>query len=219
MTYAKRILSILLVLCLLGNTANTVFASDTDDGGEELPPIEAATEEPAPEEPPPEQGEEPPSELSDGENPPAPEESTPPEETGEVPPTEEEALPPESTDEEAAHEEPTEDVPSEEVTEGEEETTEPPTEEVPAEETIVTEEEPTAEITAVSDTVMPMASGVEIVHCGNAILTDAVGTLSFEYYSYLDGAKKTAHTGKRAAENQGATDQAPKGKSCPGCRR
>ena len=197
MVYAKRILSILLVLCLLGNTAITVFASDTD-GGDELPPVDTATEEPVVDESPPEQGEEPPAEPSDGEKPTVPEEST---------------------EEEVAPEEPTEDVPPEEVTEGEEETTEPPTEEVPAEETIATEEEPTAEITAVSDTVMPMASGVEIVHCGNTILTDAVGTLSFEYYSYLDGAKKTAHTGKRAAENQGATDQAPKGKSCPGCRR
>ena len=44
MTYAKRILSILLVLCLLGNTAITVFASDTDGGGDELQPVDTATE-------------------------------------------------------------------------------------------------------------------------------------------------------------------------------
>ena len=47
MIYAKRILSILLVLCLLGNTAITVFANDADSGGDELPPVDAATEEPA----------------------------------------------------------------------------------------------------------------------------------------------------------------------------
>ena len=133
MTYAKRILSILLVLCLLGNTAITVFASDTDGSGDELPPVDAATEEPAPEEPP-EQGEEPPPDPSDEEDPTAPEESTPPEDEEETPPTEEEAPPPEGSDEEAAPEEPTEEAPPEEPTEDEEEVSEPPAEDVPAEE-------------------------------------------------------------------------------------
>ena len=99
MTYAKRILSTLLVLCLLGNTAITVFASDTD-GGDELPPVDTATEEPVVDESPPVQGEEP-----------------------------------------------------------------------PAEPFVVTDDgETSAEITAANDIVMPMASGVEIVRCGNAIL-------------------------------------------------
>ena len=190
MTYAKRILSMLLVLCLLGNTAITVFASDTDGGGEELPPIEAATEEPAPEEPPPEQGEEPPSEPSDEEALPDPEESAPPEETEEVPPTDEEAPPTESTDEEAAPEEPTEDVPPEESVEDTEEVSELPAEETPAEEVVVTEEEPTAEITAANDIVMPMATGLKVDHMGNQIITN--GTFSFTYYSYLARESRTA---------------------------
>lgn len=187
MTYAKRILSILLVLCLLGNTAITVFASDTDSGGEELPPIDAATEEPAPEEPSPEQGEEP-SEPSGEEDPTVPEESTPPEEA-EAPPDDEEAPPPESSDEEAAPDEPTEDTTTEEPPEDEEEVTDLTDEETPAEEIVVTDDEASTEITAAYNIVMPMASGVKVDHMGNPINTN--GTLAFGYYSHLDGAWKT----------------------------
>ena len=196
MTYAKRILSILLVLCLLGNTAITVFASDTDGGGEELPPVDAATEEPAPEDPPPEQGEEPPSEPSDEEDPTAPEESTPPEDAEETQPTEEETPPPESSDEEAAPEEPTEDTPPEESPEDEEEATEPPLEEVPTEEIVgIDDGEMSAEITAANDIVLPKGVTGKLEHCGNAILTDGVagGTVRLTYESYLAGAEVTAY--------------------------
>ena len=75
MIYAKRILSILLVLCLLGNTATTIFANDADSGGDELPPDETVVgEEPAPEETEPPDGEAPGDEK--------PPDETAPEETG-----------------------------------------------------------------------------------------------------------------------------------------
>ena len=47
MTYAKRILSILLVFCVLLNLSTAVFARDSD----ELPSAETAAEETTPEEP------------------------------------------------------------------------------------------------------------------------------------------------------------------------
>lgn len=47
MIYAKRILSILLIFCVLLNLSTAVFARDSD----ELPPDETAAEAPTPEEP------------------------------------------------------------------------------------------------------------------------------------------------------------------------
>ncbi|MGM9553041.1 MAG: Cys-Gln thioester bond-forming surface protein, partial [Faecousia sp.] len=211
MTYAKRILSILLVLCVLCNMAITVFASDTDSGGEASSPVDTVADELASEDPPPDQGEDPPDVLTDENKEPSQEETAQletneedtenPTETEEPSPSsetvEESSAPEESIATEESVEENSEpvyeDASAEESSEplyedaSAEESTEPATEADPVEEP----ETPEAQITAVNGRAETKASGVSIVHCGNAINTN--GTLTISYYNYLEGANKTAY--------------------------
>lgn len=195
MTYAKRILSILLVFCVLLNLSTAVFARDSD----ELPLAETAVEEAASEEPVMADKEA----SSDNDLPPAETETTKPAaealpgiaepdagEPTEAPeaetaePTEPEETIPSSeiADEDATSDAPDEAAPVEEATEEStelvaEETTAPPDEEAAA-----PEEMPDAE---------SKASGVPIIHGGDPINTN--GTLTISYYNYLEGVNKTAH--------------------------
>lgn len=201
MTYAKRMLSILLILCVLSNMAITVFASDTDSGGEVSVPVDTATDEPATESLPPEQGEDPPPEvLTDEGTEPSPEGTAPPENNegaAENPTEAEETSPSPGTVEEATS--PEDSV----VTEGfVEESTEPVSEAAPGEEPAEESSEPVSEDasaekseevevkeTEADKRAETRASGLSVTHCGNEITTS--GTFSFSYYSYLEGATKS----------------------------
>ena len=199
MIYAKRMLSILLILCVLSNMAITVFASDTDSGGEVSVPVDTATDEPATESPPPEQGEDPPPEvLTDEGTEPSPEGTAPLENNegaAENPTEAEETSPSPGTVEEATS--PENSVVAEESVE---ESTEPVSEDAPAEEPAEESSESVsedasaenseeAEKTEVGKRAETRASGLSVTHCGNEITTS--GTFSFTYYSYLEGATKS----------------------------
>lgn len=199
MTYAKRMLSILLILCVLSNMAITVFASDTDSGGEVSVPVDTATDEPATESPPPEQGEDPPPEvLTDEGTEPSPEGTAPLENNegaAENPTEAEETSPSPGTVEEATS--PEDSVVAKESVE---ESTEPVSEDAPTEEPAEESSESVsedasaenseeAEKTEVGKRAETRASGLSVTHCGNEITTS--GTFSFSYYSYLEGATKS----------------------------
>ncbi len=196
MNYAKRILSIFLILCVLASLSTAVFAGESD----EMPPVDAVAEEPAPEEPAPADEGAPSTEALPDEGA-EPEESTLPEETGGEEPTDAEETPPAS---EIAAEESASDAPIEaetpESTTGTEESTAPAVssepvaedEEAPAEEPVDEEsEEKVEDATAVDSRAETKASGVAIVHSGNAINTN--GTLTISYYNYLVGGNRTAY--------------------------
>ena len=123
MTYAKRILSILLVFCVLLNLSTAVFARDSD----ELPSAETATEETMPEEPAPADEKASSAEALPDEDATLPEKTAPPEEADTEEPTEPEEILPSSeiAEEDAAF-----------ASENAEEAPEPtPSEELPAEST------------------------------------------------------------------------------------
>ena len=200
MTYAKRILSILLVFCVLLNLSTAVFARDSD----ELSSAETAAEETMPEEPAPADEEASSAEALPDEDATLPEKTAPPEEADTEELTEPEEILPSSeiAEEDAAF-----------VSENAEEAPEPtPSEELPAESTEpipeaenLLEEAPDAELPEeaaeeqinlqqieLANKAEPKASGISVVHAGTAINTS--GTMSFSYYSYLAGATKTAST-------------------------
>lgn len=189
MTYVRKILALLLAFCLLLSLSTAAFARDSDDPT--IPPAEAINEDaeetlladeeaPSTEAPP---DAEVSQTLED-------DEAIPPDVTDTEEPTETEETPPAS---EIAAEESTLDAPIEsettEATTGTEESSELGAEEASTEEA-TNEEPPEPEESVAENGAEAKATGVPIIH-GKGVRVN--GTLTIGYYSYLDGAYRTAY--------------------------